>query len=232
MKKKLKSQLKKWKIGDYVRQFSIVMGGVLLTLWLTGRITDAARQREVRQAMQLVAIELNNNLEMVRDYSQIFTNEKRMALNLKTEGFSSKNFPADTLRLYEQRLFSGLGRPYRLSTDALEMLKTSGLTSFIGDKELVFDLLRSYTSLANFDSTMELYFDMRKQVLVTYKNTHPQTSTIATDKQFAELFDQQLADPYIQDWLYTLPRSFDMYFFDRTATQIEAMITKLEKTYQ
>ena len=35
MKKSLKKQLKKWNIGDYVRQFSIVTGGVLLTLWLT-----------------------------------------------------------------------------------------------------------------------------------------------------------------------------------------------------
>ena len=55
MKKSLKKQLKKWNIGDYVRQFSIVTGGVLLTLWLTAKIADSAKQREVRQAMQLVA---------------------------------------------------------------------------------------------------------------------------------------------------------------------------------
>lgn len=66
------------------------------------------------------------------------------------------------------------------------MLKTSGLTSSISDKQVVFDLLRSYTSLAAFDTMMELYFDMRKQVLVTYNNTHPKTYTIATDEQFIE----------------------------------------------
>lgn len=87
MKKSLKSHLKKWKLGDYLRQFSIVVGGVLLTLWLTGRITDAARQREVRQAMQLVVIELNNNLDMIRGYSRIYADEKRMALNLQAEAF-------------------------------------------------------------------------------------------------------------------------------------------------
>lgn len=48
MKKSLKKRFKKWNIGDYVRQFSIVTGGVLLTLWLTARITDSARQKEVR----------------------------------------------------------------------------------------------------------------------------------------------------------------------------------------
>ena len=68
MKKPLKKRIKKWKIGDYARQFSIVTGGVLLTLWLTARITEAAKQREVRQAMQLVASELHDNLQVVRDY--------------------------------------------------------------------------------------------------------------------------------------------------------------------
>ena len=58
MKKSLKNRFKKWNIGDYVRQFSIVTGGVLLTLWLTAKIADSAKQREVRQAMQLVALEL------------------------------------------------------------------------------------------------------------------------------------------------------------------------------
>ena len=50
MKKSLKKQLKKWNIGDYVRQFSIVTGGVLLTLWLTAKIADSAKQRELRPA--------------------------------------------------------------------------------------------------------------------------------------------------------------------------------------
>ena len=53
MKKSLKNRFKKWNIGDYVRQFSIVTGGVLLTLWLTAKIADSAKQREVRQASSL-----------------------------------------------------------------------------------------------------------------------------------------------------------------------------------
>ena len=53
MKKPLKKRIKKWKIGDYARQFSIVTGGVLLTLWLTARITEAAKQREDRKSTRL-----------------------------------------------------------------------------------------------------------------------------------------------------------------------------------
>ena len=82
MKKSLKNRVKKWNIGDYVRQFSIVTGGVLLTLWLTANIADSAKQREVRQAMQLVALELRDNLQVIQDYKWMYNDEKRVAYRL------------------------------------------------------------------------------------------------------------------------------------------------------
>ena len=88
MKKPLKKRIKKWKIGDYARQFSIVTGGVLLTLWLTARITEAAKQREVRQAMQLVASELHDNLQVVRDYRYTYGKDKWVARRLLEADFS------------------------------------------------------------------------------------------------------------------------------------------------
>lgn len=52
-------------------------GGVLLTLWLTAKIADSAKQREVRQAMQLVALELRDNLQVIQDYKWMYNDEKR-----------------------------------------------------------------------------------------------------------------------------------------------------------
>lgn len=89
MKKTLKNRIKKWKVGDYARQFSIVAGGVLLTLWMTGKIAESAKQKEVRRAMQLVALELRNNLQTVHDYATIYTNEKRIALHLQESEFNT-----------------------------------------------------------------------------------------------------------------------------------------------
>ena len=97
MKKSLKNRFKKWNIGDYVRQFSIVTGGVLLTLWLTAKIADSAKQREVRQAMQLVALELRDNLQVIQDYKWMYNDEKRVAYRLKEHDFSLDGLPADTV---------------------------------------------------------------------------------------------------------------------------------------
>ena len=160
MKKPLKKRIKKWKIGDYARQFSIVTGGVLLTLWLTARITEAAKQREVRQAMQLVASELHDNLQVVRDYRYTYGKDKWVARRLLEADFSLAGFPSDTVETYSRYITGGMGKPYRLSNDALEMLKTTGIASHIADKQTLIDLLRCYKELAAFDDYMELYYDL------------------------------------------------------------------------
>lgn len=231
MKKSLKTRIKKWKIGDYVRQFSIVAGGVLLTLWLTDYIAEVSKQREVRQAMQLVTLELQDNLRTIQNYKDIFETEKRIAIRLQVDGFSTADLPSDTIVLYRQKLYGGLVRPYRFSTDALEMLKTSGLTSHIGDKRLVIALLRCYKSIESFDKTMDFYFNMRKEAITGYQNKYLKKTTPTQRQEFIDIFRQMTADPAIQNWLCSMPRSFDDQFFANYKAEAEGMITQLTETY-
>ena len=166
MKKSLKNRFKKWNIGDYVRQFSIVTGGVLLTLWLTAKIADSAKQREVRQAMQLVALELRDNLQVIQDYKWMYNDEKRVAYRLKEHDFSLDGLPADTVAYYTRRITGSMGKPYRFLTDALEMFKTTGIASDIADKQVVIDLLRCYNELGAFDNSMNIYYDQRMKAIL------------------------------------------------------------------
>ena len=55
---RLNHKIKSWRIGDYFRQFSIVAAGIIVTFWGNDRITENARQKEVRATMQLVTEEL------------------------------------------------------------------------------------------------------------------------------------------------------------------------------
>lgn len=228
MKNSLKKRLEKWKMGDYVRQFSIVTGGVLLTLWLTARITDAAKQKEVRQAMQLVTLELHENLQFIREYEWLYNEEKRVALRLREHGFSLDEFPADTVEIYWRRIMNGMGKPYRFQTDALEMLKTTGIAAEISDKQVVIDLLRSYNQIEAFDDSMELFYGQRSKTMVSHQmgeTGRPETSDLR------ERFSQILADKTVQGWLGAIPRAFDADYFTRCAKQIEKMTAELEKRY-
>ncbi len=229
MKKSLKKRLKNWNVGDYVRQFSIVTGGVLLTLWLTARITDSARQREVRQAMQLVTLELRDNLQVIRDYKWMYNDEKRVAYRLKEQDFSLDGLPADTVDYYTRRITGGMGKPYRFLTDALEMFKTTGVASDIADKQIVIDLLRCYNELGAFDNSMSLYYDQRMQAILPEQMGETLWSA---DTNIGKAFGRMLAGKKEQNWLGMIPRAFDTRHFEANEEKLETMIAKLEKRYR
>lgn len=228
MKKHLKKRLKKWQIGDYVRQFSIVTGGVLLTLWLTARIADSSKQREVRQAMQLIALELRDNVQVIRNYKWVYNDEKRVAYRLKEHEFSLDDLPADTVNYYTRRITGGMGKPYRFLTDALEMFKTTGVASDIADKQIVINLLRCYNELGAFDNSMELYYDQRTQAILPEQMGETLWSA---NGNIGKAFGKMLASEKVRHWLGMIPRAFDSRYFEANEEKLETMIAELEKRY-
>ena len=229
MKKSLKNRFKKWNIGDYVRQFSIVTGGVLLTLWLTAKIADSAKQREVRQAMQLVALELRDNLQVIQDYKWMYNDEKRVAYRLKEHDFSLDGLPADTVAYYTRRITGSMGKPYRFLTDALEMFKTTGIASDIADKQVVIDLLRCYNELGAFDNSMNIYYDQRMKAILPEQMGETLWSA---DTNIDKAFGKMLASKKVRNWLGMIPRAFDSRYFETNEEKLETMIAELEKRYQ
>lgn len=226
--KTARKRIKKWKIGDYIRQFSIVTGGVLLTLWLTTKIADSAKQREVRQAMQLVALELRDNRKIVCEYERLYNEEKRVAERLQKHGFSTAGIPADTAELYRRCVTNSLGKPYRFLTDALEMCKTTGIASHVADKQVIIDLLRTYNIIGTFDNAMGLYYEQRSKTLVPHQMGEKHRRV---DDTLGERFAAILADRTVQGWLASIPYAYDDAYFARHAAKIDVMIAELEQRY-
>lgn len=229
LKKSVRKRIKSWKIGDYIRQFSIVTLGVLLTLWLTGRITESSKQREVRQALQLVMLELQDNLQVIREYERLHNEEKRIAQRLQETDFSLSTFPSDTVEVYWISITNGMGKPFRFQTDALEMLKTTGLAAEITDKQIVIDLLRCYNDLKAFDYNIGLYYDQRSKTIVPHR-IGARFRSIETDLR--EEFEVLLADKTVQGWLAAIPRAYDAEYFDRYAKRFETTIVELQTRYR
>lgn len=229
LKKSVRKRIRSWKIGDYIRQFSIVTGGVLLTLWLTGRITESSKQREVRQALQLVELELQDNLQVIRQYERRYCEEKRIAQCLLKSDFSLSAFPPDTVEVYWISITNGMGKPYRFLTDALEMFKTTGIASDIADKQIIIDLLHCYNELAAFDNSMSLYYDLRTKAVLPDQLREPLWSA---DKDIGRAFGKMLATEKVQNWLGMIPRAFDTRYFEANEEKLEAMIAELQRRYR
>lgn len=229
LKKSVRKRIKSWKIGDYIRQFSIVTGGVLLTLWLTGRITESSKQREVRQALQLIELELQDNLQVIRDYKWIYNDEKRVAYRLKEQDFALDGLPADTVEYYTRRITGGMGKPYRFLTDALEMFKTTGIASDIADKQIIIDLLHCYNELGAFDNSMNLYYDQRTKAVLP---DQLEETLWSADKDIGRAFGKMLATEKVRNWLGMIPRAFDTRYFEANEEKLEAMIAELQRRYR
>lgn len=97
---RLNYKIKSWRIGDYFRQFSIVAAGIIVTFWGNDRITENARQKEVRATMQLITEELEYNKQELRNIKHLLDIDIHMSLLLKEHDMDVSKIPTDTLWKY------------------------------------------------------------------------------------------------------------------------------------
>ena len=228
MKKTLKKRLKNWKIGDYVRQFSIVTGGVLLTLWLSDQMSEFSKQKDIRTAMRLISSELQDDLEIIRDYEWLYNEEKRVARRLQETNFSIDEFPIDTVETYYRRIMNGMGKPYLLLIDGWDMFKITGLASDIDNYQLVYGLSRTYSDIHMFDEKISIFYHRRSEMLAAYQLGAKHSSH---DIGIRENFARILNDKTIQGWITSVPYALEEDFFDQFAKELESMVAIIEKLY-
>ena len=89
-----------WRIGDYLRQFSIVAAGVIVTFWGSDLISTHSREKEIRSVMQLIRQELTNNYEELKHTRSMIEADIRMSRMLKEANMELEAIPADTIEKY------------------------------------------------------------------------------------------------------------------------------------
>ena len=156
---RLNHKIKSWRIGDYFRQFSIVAAGIIVTFWGNDRITENARQKEVRATMQLVTEELEYNRQELRNIKHLLDIDIHMSLLLREHDMDVSKIPTDTLWKYG-KFFNNMDE-FSYRTDALDVLKGSSLMQYIPDKRMLQDVLQTY---------FELVFGTRPCFLCSIRN--------------------------------------------------------------
>ena len=115
---RLNHKIKSWRIGDYFRQFSIVAAGIIVTFWGNDRITENARQKEVRATMQLITEELEYNMDEFSYRTDALDVLKGSSL---MQYIPDKRMLQDVLQTYFElgRKQRDVGDYYATKTDAL-----------------------------------------------------------------------------------------------------------------
>lgn len=201
---------------------------MLLTLGVTALNTKSSKQKDIRAAMQLISQELQYNLSVIRDYEWLYNEEKRVAKRLQETDFSIDELPIDTVETYYRRIVNGMGKPYQLLTDGRDMFTITGLASEIGNDQLVYGLLRTYSDIHAFDEKISIFYHRRAEMLAAYQLGAKHSSH---DIGLRENFAKILNDKTIQGWITSVPYALEEDFFDQFAKELELLIAILEKLY-
>ena len=174
---RLNHTVKSWHIGDYFRQFSIVAAGIIVTFWGSDRITENARQKEVRATMQLVTEELEYNRQELRNIKHLLDIDIHMSLLLREHDMDVSKIPTDTLWKYG-KLFNNMDE-FSYRTDALDVLKGSSLMQYIPDKRMLQDVLQTYFELGRKQKDVSDYYATKTDALMS----------AAMSRELANVFD-------------------------------------------
>ena len=153
-----------WRIGDYLRQFSIVAAGVIVTFWGSDLINTHSREKEIRSVMQLIRQELANNYEELKHTRSMIEADIRMSRMLKEANMELEAIPADTIEKYWE--FFSSSAALNVDTDALEVLKGSQLMQHINDKQMLQDLLQTYGYIERMRKDISDYYNLKNNAIM------------------------------------------------------------------
>ncbi len=230
--KRVKNTVRGWRIGDFIRQLAIVVLGIVITFWGSDAISDYKKKKEVRSVMLLVKEELIQNRELFNDLVEQWRKERHISLMLTDNGFQYQNIPIDTLEKYKSVITDI--RNYSLSTDALDVLKGSGLLQSVPDKNLVLQLNKTYMTLRGFESSIATLGNKKMKMFEAadrYDIDESDGKLIDSGDCLA-LYKVYLSLPETKGYIRTVPGFFYGDPFPKIDAMIQETIQAIEQKYE
>lgn len=156
-----------WRLGDYFRQLSIVILGIVVTFMASDAISEYSKSRELKKAMQLVREELRLNRENVRKIADWVKMNQYVGTMMLQAGKDLEEIPDDTLQKYVNIPFQT--EDFLYTNHVLELLKTSSLFQQVRDKEHALQLIKAYAELELLSRTMSFFMAEKIKRMEVYE---------------------------------------------------------------
>lgn len=231
-KEHVRTFIRSCRLGDYLRQFSIVAGGVIVTFWGSALITEYTLQKQVRMTMHLMTEELQYNREKIRNIKKLTAEDVHMSSLLLKNKLDITRIPIDTLLAY-QRFFSNMSE-FKYKQDALEVLKGSSQMQYIADKKMLQDILQTYYRLESLRTDLEQYYELKTKVLyetIFFSNRSKEEIIDFLSFDMFKNVSYLMSRPSFLSFVITVPGFIDWKEMDRMEEELSKQIEVLEKTY-
>jgi hypothetical protein len=161
------------KIGKYLREISVVVIGVAITLFASFWITDRNEKREMSLHLAAIKLELEENLSML-DATNHYLIQPAVKYANFLRSHDKKSLNLDSLRYYVNSGTIYNASSITIKTNAFDMFKTSGNMRLVTNKELLLSIWDSYAILveakSNFDKHSEMKMEEMKKYFFNYGN--------------------------------------------------------------
>ena len=227
-KTSLKETLRNWKLGSYFRELSIVIAGICITFAGTGFISNVSQEKQIKESMQMIKMELEENLNSINQAEALYLEEISFFRMLIQKQDSLQTIDASILEDNVNAPFKVRGLEY--SEDALEVLKSSALMQQIADKQFILKLLQAYKGCRRISESDKFYYEYKQEHIARFMSL-PVYDAQKVYKDIYEMWEARLRDHNIKQLIQTTPNTFDENPFTDPQKAIKEVIELIEEKY-
>ena len=155
MQRKVKVSLKT--VVRYVRDLSIVVAGIAVTLYASDRVSGRSEKRDLTLYLHAIQLEVEENIKTLEEAIERLQPSIRYSEYLTSH--DKESLERDTLSSYVECCYSFSSPTFK--TNAFEMFKNSGIMRLVNDKELLLLLWDVYDELNSVKETFDVIFPIK-----------------------------------------------------------------------
>lgn len=228
---KLKRMASYWRNQDwdgFVMEILSVVIGIAITFAVDSWISDIREEKELKATLKLVVDELKDNVENMERVQKDVEFECRAAEYLMKFYGRFEECNEDSMKLYCNAPLQTTS--VIVSSEALELLKTSSLFQKIKDKNLSLDIIRAYRSLESEAGSFDFY-DKKKEKLLDAAMQEEAKALFATTKfNAAQMWTAMTSTDEGRQFLHEITISVHFGFgHEDTMEFVKSVIKQLEE---
>jgi len=161
----------------YIRDLSIVVAGIAVTLYASDRVSGKSEKRDLKLYLNAIMLEIEENIKTLDEAIENLQPSLKYTDYLRSHDKNSLD--KDTIASYKDAYYSF--ETYSFKTNSFEMFKSSGTMRLVDNKELLLSLWDVYDDFESVNKTFEWFLpvkweDIQKEISLLLDDQKPKVA--------------------------------------------------------
>ncbi|MDR1003597.1 MAG: hypothetical protein LBL97_01095 [Prevotellaceae bacterium] len=157
---------KQLRLGSYLRELSIVIIGIGVTLYASNLVTSCNSQRNLNAQLQAIYTELGENLVKLDEHTALIERHRDFGKMIQSYTTYNQDIPKDSVMRYTNLLDIGINGILYKHT-AYDLLLHSGNVLMIKDKKRLADISNCYADLEMINMVWAELVAMKRDMIIS-----------------------------------------------------------------